>query len=157
MVSCARTSLRRACVRARNVLVHIDGNVSTCRVYIRAIYAYTDVLLQIHPQHHHRQNLPHTYHAMPAGRYGFAVDMWSVGCVLAEMLELHALFPGVCMREREREREREGGREHDVYTGAGLIKWCWCFIFHTSIYTWLGVGDNDIGQLYCVQQVSKTV
>lgn len=31
---------------------------------------------------------------MLTGRYGFAADMWSVGCIFAEMLGLRPLFPG---------------------------------------------------------------
>lgn len=33
----------------------------------------------------------------PDGLYGYAVDLWSVGCIFAELLGRHPLFPGkVC-------------------------------------------------------------
>lgn len=30
----------------------------------------------------------------PDGLYGYAVDLWSVGCIFAELLGRHPLFPG---------------------------------------------------------------
>lgn len=41
----------------------------------------------------------------PDGLYGYAVDLWSVGCIFAELLGRHPLFPGKvklisCVRTR---------------------------------------------------------
>ena len=30
----------------------------------------------------------------PDGLYGYAVDLWSVGCIFAELLGRHPFFPG---------------------------------------------------------------
>lgn len=34
----------------------------------------------------------------PDGLYGYAVDLWSVGCIFAELLGRHPFFPGEVTR-----------------------------------------------------------
>ena len=35
---------------------------------------------------------------MGADRYGPEIDMWSIGCILAELLAGKPIFPGACVR-----------------------------------------------------------
>lgn len=38
----------------------------------------------------------------PDGLYGYAVDLWSLGCIFAELLSRHPLFPGKVQKGRQR-------------------------------------------------------
>ena len=42
----------------------------------------------------------------PDGLYGYAVDLWSVGCIFAEMLGRQPFFPGQARRDETRRKDR---------------------------------------------------
>ena len=58
-------------------------------------------------------------------RYGFAVDMWGVGCVIAEMLKGHPLFPGTSDLDQCERIFRVVGSP-DEHSMPGFSKWPGC-------------------------------
>lgn len=92
--------------------------------------------------------------------YATAVDVWSVGCIFAEMLNGEALFPGSSNPDQVGgRRRREGGREGQADKQVGmqsvhvltprpsaLVWWEWCR-FVASCACWAPPGTTTSASL----------